>query len=192
MNANNSMLEQITKAIDGVLKEERVKPRRTTQVMTPEALIAYVVGQIKEAARESPEKAMQRLKALHKNVELAKDAFEDGTTVEFDVFPFDTTADEELSQREIDPLEVAQPGTESAFAQNPEDLHAMLEKLGKQIEAFKASGGDATTAPAPSSAGRDQWPADMSAQTTLEGVQKNDDGLGWGADPSDVATPKKA
>lgn len=189
MKANTSMIDQITKAIDHVLKEEQIKPRRTTQVMTPEALIAYVVGQIKEAARESPEKAMQRLKALRQNVELAKAAFEDGTTVEFDVFPFDTTADEELSEREVDPLEVAQPRAESAFAQNPEDLHALLEKLGKQIEGLKGAAGGAE---APPSAELHQWPADMSAEQPREGVQKNDDGLGWGADPSDVATPKKA
>jgi hypothetical protein len=46
-------------------------------------------------------------------------------------------------------------------------------------------------APAPASAASEQWPADMSAEAPRDGVRKNDDGLGWGADPSEVATPKK-
>jgi len=114
MNTNNVVLDQITKAIDNVLKEEQIKPRRTTQVMTPEALIAYVVGQIKDAASEPSDKAMQRLKVLRTKVEQAKAAFEDGTTFEFDVYPFDTTADQELSQREVEPLAVAQAPAKSS------------------------------------------------------------------------------
>lgn len=193
MNTNNAVLDQITKAIDTVLKEEQIKPRRTTQVMTPEALIAYVVGQIKEATSEPSDKAMQRLKVLRTKVEQAKAAFEDGTTFEFDVYPFDTTADEELSQREIEPLAVGQAPAKSSFAQNPEDLHAVLQKLGKQIEALKAGGTDAASAAAPAAPELDQWPADMTAEAAREGVQKNDDGLSWGSDPSfDRTAPKKA
>jgi hypothetical protein len=192
MNTNNAVLDQITKAIDNVLKEEQIKPRRTTQVMTPEALIAYVVGQIKEAASEPSDKAMQRLKVLRTKVEQAKAAFEDGTTFEFDVYPFDTTADEELSQREVEPLDVAQPPAKSGFAYNPEDLHATLQKLGKQIEALK-DGTEGTTTSAPAAAQIDPWPVDMNAEASREGVQKNDDGLSWGSDPVfDRAAPKKA
>jgi hypothetical protein len=190
---NTAILDQITSAIDKVLKAHPAAPskggRRTTQVMTPTALVAYVLDQIQGAVKEPEDKSMQRLKALRALVEKAKTAFADDSEVEFDVYPFDTTANLYLTSQDISPLEVAGSGGAGSFAENPEDLHKQLAALGKQIEALKDSSttpaaGEPAAAPQQRSAkaSDDLWPSDMNTLEKRTRAKKRED-LSWGRDP---------
>lgn len=190
---NTAILDQITTAIDKVVKANDTPPKgkRTTQVMTPTALVAYVLDQIQGAAKEPEAKAMQRLKALRALVDKAKSAFEDDSEVEFEVYPFDTTANLYLTSQDISPLDVQSAPDDSSFAENPEDLHKQLAALGKQIEALRSGAGVTTPADGDAAAasqraakgGDELWPADMNKLDARAGIGKGKDDLGWGPDP---------
>ena len=87
-----TVLNKVTEALERVLKGATTLAR--TERMTPEVLISYAVAQIEKAAKEPPDRAERRLRALGRTAEAAKQAFVDSEseTIEVTVFEEETTA----------------------------------------------------------------------------------------------------
>lgn len=187
MEAMN-VLDKVTEAIERVLKG--ASPTATTKSMTPDALVAYAVTQIEKAAKEPPEKAARRLRALGQTVEAAKQAFVDteSESVQVTVFEEDTTASADESEKETSMLAAGQALGSSAFAQNAEDLHKTLARVAKELGALRDAGDErggqsGATKTAVDKANEVGWPSDMNTPEFREGVTKAEDKPAWGADP---------
>lgn len=174
-----TMLEKISAAVERVLKDAR--PVRSEK-MGPEALVAYAVAQIQKAAAEPAEKAVRRLAALGKAVEVAKQAFVDagGEQIEVEIFEEETTARADDSEKEISPVAAQAALGSSAFAANAEDINKALAALAKDIETLRAE--PAKTEPVSKGVGA-EWPFDMNSREFREGVRKAEDAPAWGFDP---------
>lgn len=187
-----TMLEKVSTAVERVLKDTRQVAK--TQRMGPDDIVAYAFSQIEKAAKETPEKAARRLRALGQTVETAKQAFVDTESegIEVQVFEEETTAAADETEKEISPVAAEAALGSSAFAANPEDLNKALARLGKELQALRGptqkedKGGDAKV-----TKGEDTpWPFDMNTPEFREGVRKAEDGPAWGPDPAGVRNPE--
>lgn len=186
-----TMLEKLSTTIEQVLKDARSVVK--TQQMGPDDIVAYAISQIEKAAKEPPEKAARRLRALGQTVDAAKQAFVDTESegIEVQVFEEETTAAADETEKETSPVALEAALGSSAFASNPEDLNKALARLGKELQALRGptqkedKGGDAKVAK-----GQDApWPFDMNTPEFREGVRKADADAAWGHDPAGVRNP---
>lgn len=180
-------LENVAAAIERVLKGAAPTARKR---MGADAFVAYALDQVEKAAKDAPEKAVRRLRALGRAAETAKQAFVDRESeeIEVEVFEEETTAAADESEKEISPVAAEPALGSSAFAENPEDLHKKLDKLRKELGALR---GDKKP-PAEKVAKADEavWPSDLNTAEFREGVRKAEDGPAWGADPASVRRPE--
>jgi hypothetical protein len=182
------MLDGIASAIERVLKD--AWPAATKR-MGPDAFAAYALDQVEKAAKDAPEKAVRRLRALGGAVDAAKQAFVDqaSETIEVQVFEEETTAAADESETEISPVAAEPALGNSTFAENPEDLHKRLDRLRKDLDALR--GGEARPADeVRKGAGDAVWPSDMNTQEFREGVRKAEGEPAWGPDPVVVRNPE--
>lgn len=179
-----NVLDKVTEAIDRVLKEAR--PVAKAERMTPDKLLSYAIAQIEKAAKEKPDKAERRLRALGRTVEAAKQAFvaTESETIEVQVFEEETTAAADDSEKEISPVAAGAALGSSAFAQNAEDLHKALARVGKELEALR---GDAAPAKGEVKKADVVWPFDLNSPEFREGVRKAEHAPAWGYDDGDEA-----
>ena len=182
-----TMLDKISTAVERVLKE--VRPLQMEK-MSPETLAAYALAQIQKAATEPADKALRRLAALGKAIEVAKQAFVDSASdqIEVQVFEEETTARADDSEKEISPVAAEPAIGNAAFASNPEDLTKSLARLAKDLEALRDQpaaepGAVAKTTDA-------EWPFDMNSREFRDGVRKSEDAPDWGFDPGRDPTAK--
>ena len=182
-----TMLDKISTAVERVLKDTRPVRKET---MGPEALVAYAVDQIQKAAAEPAERAVRRLAALAKAVDVAKQAFVDTASeqIQVEVFEEETTARADDSEKEISPVAAEPAIGNAAFASNPEDLTKSLARLAKDLEALRDQpaaepGAVAKTTDA-------EWPFDMNSREFRDGVRKSEDAPDWGFDPGRDPTAK--
>jgi hypothetical protein len=187
-----NVLDKVTEAIERVLKEAR--PVAKAERMTPDKLLAFAIAQIEKAANEKPDKAERRLRALGRTVEAAKQAFVDtqSETVEVQVFEEETTAAADESEKEISPVAAGAALGSSAFAENAEDLHKAIARVGKELEALRGGKGAAPSAGDKVKKGGDvPWPFDLNSSEFREGVRKAEDAPAWGYDPDHGETAKR-
>lgn len=179
-------LDKVAEAIERVLKNRPTATKR----MGAEAFVAYVQGQVEKAAKDAPDKAVRRLRALAGAVEAAKQAFVDTESeqIEVQIFEEETTAAADETEKEISPVATEPALGSSAFAENAEDLHKKLDRLGKEIGALREGG--KPPAEKVAKAGDAVWPSDLNTREFREGVKKGEDGPAWGRDPAGVRTPK--
>lgn len=183
MEAMN-VLDRVTEAIERVLEDAR--PTAKTERMTPDGLLAYAIAQIEKAAKEKPERAMLRLRALGRTVTAAKQAFVDteSESIEVEVFEEETTVAADDSESEISPVAAGAALGSSAFAHNAEDLNKVLAKVEKELESLR---GARTSAGAKVQKGHTiDWPSDMNTREFREGVKKAEEKPSWGEDPAGV------
>jgi hypothetical protein len=182
-----SVLDKVTEAIERVLKG--AAPRARTERMTSDALVGYAVSQLEKAAKEPPEKAARRLRALGCTVETAKQVFvdRDSESVEVPVFEEETTASADESEKELSPVAAEAALGSSAFAQNAEDLNKALARVAKELERLRRG------APAKAEAGAKveksadvEWPFDMNTPEFRDGVKKAAGEPTWGDDPTSL------
>ena len=183
-----TMLDRVAAAVERVLKGA---PPVAKKRMGPDAFAAYALAEVEKAAKEEPDKAVRRLRALGRAAETAKQAFvdEESETIEVEVFEEETTAASDETEKEISPVAAEAALGSSAFAENAEDLGKRLDRLRKEIEALR---GDARPAvKTAKGAGDAVWPADLNTPEFRRGVQKADDSApAWGHDPAGVRTPE--
>lgn len=183
MEATN-VLDKVTEAIERVLKDAR--PVAKAERMTPDKLLSYAIAQIEKAAKEKPDKAEQRLRALGRTVEAAKQAFVDtqSEAIEVQVFEEETTAAADDSEKETSLVAAGTALGNSAFAENAEDLNKALAQVAKELEALRSGGPAARPADAKVEKGSDvAWPFDMNTREFRDGVKKAEDAPAWGDDP---------
>ncbi len=180
------MLERLVGAIERVLKG--VEPVARTEQMTREGLLAHAIAELEKAAQEPADKAVRRLRALGKAVEIAKQAFVDHESeeVKVEVFEEETTASEEESEVERSPVAAEAGLGDSAIAANPEDLHKALARLGKELEALRGAAPkeEAGSGERVSKAADAAWPHDMNTEEFRKGVRKDESAPEWGYDPA--------
>lgn len=191
-----TMFEKLADGIERVVKAHGTKAVPAVQKMGPDELVAHALEEIQKAAKEPAERAKERLAALRRTVDTAKQAFVDTESeqVEVQVFEEATTAAQDESEKELSPVALEAALGNAAFASNPEDLHKALEKLAKDIAGLregeaqrktsKESDGNATEV-AKSDA---DWPSDMNTKTFREGITKAGDEPTWGYDPREDNT----
>ncbi|MDR7420812.1 MAG: hypothetical protein QN178_18095 [Armatimonadota bacterium] len=179
-------LENVAAAIERVLEGA---PPAVRKRMGADAFVAYALDQVGKAARDAPEKAVQRLRALGRAVETAKQAFVDRESeeIEVEVFEEETTAAAEESEKEISPVAAEPALGSSSFTENPQDLHKKLDRLRKELAALRGE----RKQPAEKLAKADEalWPADLNTPEFREGVRKAEAGPVWGEDPAVVRRP---
>jgi hypothetical protein len=180
-------LDSVAAAIERVLEGASHAARKS---MGTDAFVAYALGQVEKAAKDAPEKAVRRLRALGRAVETAKQAFVDRESeqVEVEVFEEETTATADESEKEISPIAAEPALGNSAFAENPEDLHKKLDKLRKELGELWAGGKPAADKVA--KADEAAWPPDLNTPEFREGVRKAEQGPAWGKDPASVRSPE--
>ena len=187
-----TMLEKVSTALERVLKDAR--PVGKTQRMGPDDIVAYALAQIEKAAKETPEKAARRLRALGQTVDAAKQAFVDTESEGFEVSVFEeeTTAAADKSEKEVSPVALEAALGNSAFASNPEDLNKALARLGKELEALRGptQKEDKSGDPKVTKGEDAPWPFDMNTPEFREDVRKAEDGPAWGPDPAGVRNPE--
>ncbi len=179
-----TVLNKVTEAIERVLKG--VTTLAKTERMTPEVLISYAVAQIEKAAKEPPDRAARRLRALGRTVEAAKQAFVDSEseTIEVTVFEEETTAAADESEKETSLVAAGAALGNSAFAENAEDLNKTLAQVAKELDALRGEGRAERKDDAKVEKGTDvAWPFDMNTREFREGVKKAEDAPAWGDDP---------
>jgi hypothetical protein len=179
-----TVLNKVTEALERVLKG--VTTLAKTERMTPEVLISYAVAQIEKAAKEPPDRAERRLRALGRTVEAAKRAFVDSEseTIEVTVFEEETTAAADDSEKETSLVAAGAALGNSAFAENAEDLNKALAQVAKELETLRSGGTPARPADAKVEKGSDvAWPFDMNTREFRDGVKKAEDAPAWGDDP---------
>jgi hypothetical protein len=184
MEAMN-VLDKVTEAIERVLKG--AAPRARTERMTPDALVGYAVSEIEKAAKEPPEKAARRLRALGRTVETAKQAFVDSESesIEVPVFEEETTASADESEKEIAPVAAEAALGSSAFAQNAEDLSKALSRVAKEFEGFRSGAhAKADVGTKVEKSAEVEWPFDMNTPEFRDGVRKSAGEPTWGDDPT--------
>jgi hypothetical protein len=171
-----TVLDKVTEAIERVLKG--AAPGARTERMTPDALVGYAVSEIEKAAKEPPEKAARRLRALGRTVETAKQAFVDSASESIEVPPFEeeTTASADESEKEIAPVAAETALGSSAFTQNAEDLKKALARFAKELATLRRG------APAKAEAGAKNTPE------FRDGVKKAAGEPLWGDDPTGLRT----
>lgn len=183
-----------TKVLDGIASaiERAVGQRRpaATKRMDADAFAVYALDQVEKAAKDPPEKAVRRLRALGGAGETAKQAFVDreSETIEVQVFEEETTAAADESEKEISPVAAEPALGASSFAENPEDLHKRLDRLQKDLAALRGE-----TKPAGDRVAKDDatvWPPDMNTREFRENVRKAEDDPAWGPDPAGVRHPE--
>lgn len=181
------MLDGIAAAVQRVLKDSRPA---ATKRMDADAFARYALDQVEKAAKDPPEKAVRRLRALGGAVDAAKQAFVDqaSESIEVQVFEEETTAAADESEKETSPVAAEPALGNSTFAENPEDLHKRLDRLQKDLAALRGEprlAGDKV-------AKNDEtpWPADLNTREFRENVRKADDGPAWGSDPAGVRSPE--
>lgn len=181
MNTSD-MLDEITNAVERLLKASTRASPRPTRRMTRAEFVTHALSELQKAATEPRGRALERLSALGRTVEVAKQAFADheSESVQVPIFVEDTTALSELSETEVSPLAVSGPGANATFASNPDDLHKVLDGLKKRFEELRRDT-RAAAASAPPSNGR--WPLDMNTDAFRSDVRKTNDGPTWGYDP---------
>lgn len=185
-----TVLDKVTEAIERVLKS--ASPTLKTKELTREGLLTYAVEQIEKASKESPTQATQRLSALGRMVETAKQAFldSDSESIQVQVFEEETTAAADQTETET-ALTAAGAGLgNSAFAQNAEDLNKVLARTVVELKALRGErGGKKSTPPADDKVEKAQdvaWPFDMNTAEFREGVKKTEDAPAWGDDPKEL------
>lgn len=183
MEAKN-VLDKVTDAFERVLKGAAPTTKKR---MTPEGLVAYAVAQLEKAAKEKPERAMLRLRALGRTVEAAKQSFVDtaSETIEVEVFEEETTSSADDSETEISPVAAGAALGSSAFAHNAEDLNKALAKVAKELDALRGGARTPAGTKVQKVHGVD-WPSDMNTREFREGVKKAEDKPAWGEDPAGV------
>jgi hypothetical protein len=183
------VLDKVTDAIDRVLK--KAAPVAKTERMTPEGLVAYAITQIEKAAKEPPDKAERRLRALGRTVQAAKQAFVDAASeaIKVEVFEEETTAAADETEKEISPVAAEAALGSSAFAENAEDLHKALARLASELEALR---GGKPPAPVAGVKKADDvaWPFDLNSREFRDGVRKAEDAPAWGYDHEPAAGAK--
>ena len=183
-----------TRTLDGIASaiEHVVGQRRpaATKRMDPDAFAAYALDQIEKAAKDPPERAVRRLRALGGAVETAKQAFVDqaSETIEVPVFEEETTAAADESEKEISPVAAEPALGSSTFAENPEDLHKRIDRLQKDLAALR--GDTKPQADKVAKGGETVWPSDMNTREFRENVRKAEDDPAWGPDPAAVRHPE--
>ena len=189
------MLDKVAAAVERILKDAR--STATTRRMDPEAFLAHALSEVKKASAEAPERAVARLAALGRAVDVAKQAFVDRASeeVEVQVFEEETTAAADESEKEVSPVAAEAALGNAAFASNPEELHKALERVGKELEVLRGGtkkAGDGTKSKSAEVAKADHvaWPADMNTRQFREGVKKAEDAPTWGKDPDAVRDPE--
>lgn len=187
MEAAN-VLDKVTEAIERV---RRAAPVAKTERMTPDGVLAYAIAQIEKAAKEPPDKAERRLRALGRTVLAAKQAFVDAASEQLDVqvFEEETTAAADRSEKEISPVAAEPALGSSAFAENAEDLDKALARLAKDLDALrggKPPAGDAEV----KKTGEVAWPFDLNSREFRDGVRKAEDAPAWGYDHEPAAGAK--
>jgi len=177
-----TVLNKVTEALERVLKGATALAK--TERMTPAVLISYAVAQIEKAAKEPPDRAERRLRALGRTVEAAKQAFVDSEseTIEVTVFEEETTSAADDSEKETSLVAAGAALGNSAFAENAEDLNKALAQVAKELEALR------TGSPGPADAKLEKgsnvaWPFDMNTREFRDGVKKAEDAPAWGDDP---------
>lgn len=179
-------LEKVAQAIERVLETKPV----TKQRMDAEAFVVYVQGQVEKAAKDAPDKAVRRLRALGDAVETAKQAFVDRESeeIEVEVFEEETTAAADETEKEISPVAAEPALGGSAFAENAEDLSKRLDRLRKELGALRGEG--KPPAGKVAKAAEAVWPSDLNTPEFREGVRKNEADPTWGDDPAGVRHPE--
>ena len=190
MEAAN-VLDRVTEAIERVLKDAR--PTAKTERMTPDGLLAYAIAQIEKAAKEKPEQAERRLRALGRTVEAAKQAFVDtqSEAIEVEVFEEETTAAADESEKEIAPVAAGAALGSSAFAENAEDLHKALARVGKGLAALRGKDTAPKAGDKVARSAEVSWPFDLNSAEFREGVRKAEDAPAWGYDPEHGEAAKR-
>jgi hypothetical protein len=180
-------LDNVAAAIERVL--EGAAPAATKR-MDADGFAAYALAEVEKAAKDAPEKAVRRLRALGRAVEAAKQAFIDRESeqIEIEVFEEETTAATDETEKEISPVAAEPALGGSAFAENAEDLNKRLDRLRKELGALKGE----PKPPADKVAKADDalWPPDLNTPEFREGVRKSDSGPTWGDDPAGVRRPE--
>jgi len=174
-----TMLDRISTAVERVLKDTRPVRKET---MGPEALVAYAVAQIQKAAAEPAERAVRRLAALAKAVDVAKQAFVDTASeqIQVEVFEEETTARADSSETELSPVAAGAALGSSAVAAHAGDITKTMAALASDIQALRA---EPPPADPVAKAGEPGWPLDMNSRGFREGVRKAEDDPAWGFDP---------
>lgn len=190
-----TMLDKLSAGIERVLKTHRTGAASQVRKMAPDALMAHALAEIRKASGESVECAQQRLSALSRAVQAAKQAYTDGASdeVEIEVFEEETTAAADESEKETSPVALEAALGSSAFAANAEDLKKSLGRLAEEISSLRTGTrkaedpGEKTAKPAAA-----EWPFDMNTKAFRQGVQKGDEGPMWGFDADHGAGHAKA
>jgi len=179
-------LDKVAEAIERVLENRPAATKR----MGAEAFVAYVQGQVEKAAKDAPDKAVRRLRALGRAVEAAKQGFVDteSEAIEVQIFEEETTAAADESEKEISPVAAEPALGSSAFAENAEDLHKKLDRLHKELATLRGEG--KPPAEKVAKAGDAVWPPDLNTREFREGVRKNEADPTWGDDPASVRSPE--
>lgn len=186
-----TMLEKLADGIERVAKAHGTKAAPPMRKMGPGELVAHALEEIQKAAKEPAERAKERLAALRRAVDTAKQAFVDTESeqVEVQVFEESTTAAQDESEKELSPVALEAAIGNAAFASNPEDLHKALEKLAKDIAGLRE--GEAPRKASKESDGNDaevaksdaDWPSDMNTKAFRDGIKKAGEEPTWGYDP---------
>jgi len=182
-----TVLDKVTEAIERVLKS--AAPTAKTKEMTREGVLSYAVEQIEKAAKESPTQAEQRLRALGRTVETAKQAFLDSESesIQVQVFEEETTAAADETETALTAAGAALGN--SAFAENADDLNKALARTAEELKALRGERGGKKTTPADDKVEKAQdlaWPFDMNTAEFREGVKKAEDTPAWGEDPKEL------
>lgn len=165
-------------------------PAASAKRMGPDAFAVYALDQVQKAAKDAPERAVRRLRALGRAVETAKQSFVDTESeqIEVEVFEEETTAAADKSEKEISPVAAEPALGNSAFAENAEDLQKKLDRLGKELGELR--GGGKPAADKVAKADEAAWPSDMNTPEFREGVRKAETDPTWGRDPARVRRPE--
>lgn len=218
--ATTTMLDNISTAIEQVVKTLRGAGTPAKKRMTLDDFVSYALAQIQKAAKDEPEVAKRRLVALKRSVDdviagVAKLSVEDTDSENIDVEVVtafaptkaygdtqmdDLTTTSDQSSSEMPPAGSAAATGDTAFAENLREVAKSLETLKAEFDA-PAEGKPRARAKKADSAGghagtgasdrdSDGWPLDLNTDTFLKGAEAEDTGPPWGYDPDGLASPK--
>jgi len=215
-----AMLDNISSAIERVVKNLRGGSAPSKKRMRIGDFVTYAVAQIAQAAHDEPVIAKRRLRALKRCVDdvharLAKLAAEDldsaRITVEVETAFAPTKADgdtpmteltvsAEQRSTEIAPTSITAATGDSAFSENLNEVAKALQKMkdaldgqpGKTARQVRSLTAKTTRGTdARPAGGGDDWPQDLNTPAFRKGVAAADDTPTWGYDPEALTAPEE-
>jgi hypothetical protein len=197
-----TMLDDISTAIERVVKGLQSATTR----MPLDTFVGYALGQIKKAAEDEPKVAGRRLSALKRSVDGALASLTklnpedtDSEKIEVEVLTAwvpskgdgdkpeeELTAADDQSSKETSPVAVEPALSNSAFAQNLDEVAKALRRMRDELGGKQDGANGRTEA----KKANDSWPLDLNNADFRKGVQKAEAPPDWGFDPDGVATPK--